>query len=387
MKKTICTIICILVFYVPLSNQLFAEEILDSHQESAILIEQKTGEILFEVDAHKRLAPASMTKMMTMLLVMEALADQHIQLDEKVKVSEYAASMGGSQVFLEAGEEMTVNDLLKAIAVASANDASVAIAEKIAGTEKQFVEKMNEKVAALQLENTHFTNSSGLPDKNLYSSAYDMAIIAKELLRHDSITAYTSIYEDYLRPGKRNEFWLVNTNKLVRFEPSVDGLKTGFTQEAMYCLTATAVQDDMRLVAVVMGAETAKERNNQIMSLFNFGFQHYRSVEIFPKGEVLESYEHILSKELSYDVVTSEAVTVVKKRTDEQEQFDVEVMLYDDVDVVLPLEKGTEVGMVRVLEAGEVVDESALVTNERVERGSLLQVMFRLWKSVMFSDN
>src|SRR5699024_5741966 len=142
--------------------------------------------------------PASMTKMMTMLLVMEALADQHIQLDEKVKVSEYAASMGGSQVFLEAGEEMTVDDLLKAIAVASANDASVAIAEKIAGTEKRFVEKMNEKVAALQLENTHFTNSSGLPDENLYSSAYDMAFIAKELLRHDSITAYTSIYEDYL---------------------------------------------------------------------------------------------------------------------------------------------------------------------------------------------
>lgn len=387
MKKTICTIICMLMLNVLLSNQVFAHNILDSHHESAILIEQKTGEVLFEKEAHKRLPPASMTKMMTMLLVMEALADQRIRLDEKVKVSEYAASMGGSQVFLEAGEEMTVNDLLKAIAVASANDASVAIAEKIAGTEQLFVEKMNEKVAELQLENTHFTNSSGLPDKNLYSSAYDMALIAKELLRHESITEYTSIYEDYLRPGKRNEFWLVNTNKLVRFEPSVDGLKTGFTQEAMYCLTATAVQEDMRLVAVVMGAETSKERNNQIMNLFNYGFQNYRSVEIFPKGEVLESYEHILSKDLTYDVVTSEAVTVVKERTDVEEQFDVEVVLYDDDDVVLPLEKGTAVGVVRVSEADEVIEESVLVTNERIERGSLLQVMFRLWKSVMFSDN
>lgn len=364
--------------------QTNANELLESENESAILIEQKTGQILFEKAAHKRLPPASMTKMMTLLLVMEALEKNQLQLDEKITISERASSMGGTQIFLEPGEEMAVEDLIKAVAIGSANDASVALAEKIAGSEQIFVERMNEKVKSLQLKNTRFVNSSGLPADNHYSSAYDMAMIAKELLMHESITQYTSIYEDYLRKGKSNEFWLVNTNKLVRFNPEVDGLKTGFTQEAKHCLTATALRDDMRLITVVMGAESSKDRNNQVMSLFDYGFANYRSVEIFPKGEVVQTYEHFLSKDQYYDVVTSEPVHVLKEKAAEMEQFDVEVVLHDKK-LELPVEMEIEVGVVRVHEDGKLLVERPLVLTKNVERGSLLQVLVRLWKSVILS--
>src|SRR5699024_2631372 len=199
---------------------------------SAILIEQSTGTVILDKEAHEQLPPASMTKIMTLLLIMEALDEDIIHLDEMVRISARASSMGGSQVFLAEGEEMSVEDLVKAIAIASGNDASVALAERIAGSEEQFVEQMNKKVESLGLTNTHFQNASGLPAENQYSTAYDMAMISKELLTYETITDYTSIYEDYLRKGEKDEFWLVNTNKLVRFYPGADGLKTGYTSEA-----------------------------------------------------------------------------------------------------------------------------------------------------------
>src|SRR5690606_32370164 len=202
--------------------------------KSAILMERDTGTIIYDKNAHEILPPASMTKLMTMLIIMEEMEKGNLKKDEIIRVSENAASMGGSQIFLEAGEEMTVEELLKGVAIASANDASVALAERISGSEEAFVAEMNKKAKELGLKNTKFQNTSGLPAKDHYSTAYDMAIIAKELLKYETITEYTSIYEDYLRKGKENEFWLVNTNKLVRFYPGVDGLKTGYTQEAKY---------------------------------------------------------------------------------------------------------------------------------------------------------
>src|SRR5699024_625027 len=241
--------------------------------------------VLFAKNEHEKLAPASLTKIMTLLLIMEALERKELSLTDVVTVSERAASMGGSQVFLEAGEEMTVEDLIKAIAVASANDASVALAEEIAGTEELFVQKMNEKAKELNLQNTKFQNSSGLPADDHHTTAHDIAIISKELLKYEDIVDYTSIYEDYLRKGEENEFWLVNTNKLVRFHPHVDGLKTGYTSEAKYCLSASAIKDDMRVVAVVMGAETSKERNAIISEMINYAFSKYETKKLFDKGE------------------------------------------------------------------------------------------------------
>src|SRR5690625_1952934 len=201
---------------------------------------------------------------------MEAIENNKLGWDEKITVSEYASSMGGSQIFLDVGEQMTVEDLVKGIAIASGNDASVALAERIAGSESAFVAMMNEKVKQLNLENTIFQNASGLPAKNHYSSAYDMAIVSKELLKYEKITEFTSIYEDYLRKGKENEFWLVNTNKLVRFYPEVDGLKTGYTSEAKFCLAATAKKEDKRFIAVVIRADTTKEKKNIITKRIDY---------------------------------------------------------------------------------------------------------------------
>ncbi len=271
---------------------------------AAILLERDTGEILYEKNAHEKLPPASMTKVMTLLIIMEALDDGRLQLDDQVTVSERASSMGGSQVFLAAGEQMSIEDLIKAIAIASANDASVALAEHIAGSEEALVKMMNDKVKELNLENTMFKNSSGLPAKDHYTTAYDMAIIAKELLKDEKVLEYTSIYEDYLRKGEENEFWLVNTNKLVRFYPYVDGLKTGYTSEAKFCLTATAEKDDMRVVTVIMGADTSKSRNAMTMNLIDYAFSHYEIEKLFEQGEKVANIRHVQSEKFSYDVKT-----------------------------------------------------------------------------------
>lgn len=207
---------------------------------SAIVIEQDTGKVLFDKNPNEKLPPASMTKIMTMLLIMEQVEKGKLKLNDKVRASEHAASMGGSQIFLEPGEEMTVNEMLKGIAIASGNDASVAVAEHIAGSEEGFVNMMNKKAKDLGLKNTHFQNPTGLPAKDHYSTANDMAIMARELMKYPLIRKYTGKYEDYLREDTDKKFWLVNTNKLVRFYPGVDGVKTGFTTEAKYCLTASA---------------------------------------------------------------------------------------------------------------------------------------------------
>lgn len=261
MKKIFSSIICLLLLTATISLPAFAAEKsteLAADAKSAILIERDTGSILYDKNSHEKLPPASMTKIMTMILIMEALEQNKLSMNEKVRTSEYAASMGGSQIFLETGEEMTVEEMLRGISIGSANDASVAMAEKIAGSEEEFVDMMNKKVKELGLKDTKFQNATGLPEKDHYSSAYDMAMMAKELLRHENITKFTGTYESYLRESTDKKFWLVNTNKLVKFYPGVDGLKTGFTNEAKFCLTATAKKNGMRVVAVVFGAPSTK---------------------------------------------------------------------------------------------------------------------------------
>ncbi|SDR87356.1 D-alanyl-D-alanine carboxypeptidase (penicillin-binding protein 5/6) [Paenibacillaceae bacterium GAS479] len=252
---------------------------------SAVVMDADSGTIIFEKNSHAKLPPASITKVMTMLLIMEALQDGKIKLKDKVSTSEYAASMGGSQIFLEPGEEMSVDEMLKGIAMASGNDASVAMAEKIGGTEAEFVRMMNEKAAQLGLADTHFANPNGLPAANHYTSAHDIAIMSRELLKYSMITKYTGQYQDYLRKGSEKPFWLVNTNKLVRFYSGADGLKTGYTSEAKYCLTATAKRDGMRVVAVVMGEPNTKTRNAEVSSLLDYSFAQYANYPILKKGD------------------------------------------------------------------------------------------------------
>lgn len=348
---------------------------------AAILLERDTGEILYEKNAHEKLPPASMTKVMTLLIIMEALDDGRLQLDDQVTVSERASSMGGSQVFLAAGEQMSIEDLIKAIAIASANDASVALAEHIAGSEEAFVKMMNDKVKELNLENTMFKNSSGLPAKDHYTTAYDMAIIAKELLKYEKVLEYTSIYEDYLRKGEENEFWLVNTNKLVRFYPYVDGLKTGYTSEAKFCLTATAEKDDMRVVTVIMGADTSKSRNAMTMNLIDYAFSHYETEKLFEQGEKVANIRHVQSEKFSYDVKTRDPISLLHKKGEKSESaYETEVNITKDITV--PLKKGEEVGKLIVKKDEEIVLEAPLTIDEDMEKASFFTLFKRTLQNI-----
>lgn len=343
--------------------------------KSAILIERDTGEVLFDKASHEKLPPASMTKIMTMLLIMEELERGDLKLDEMIRISDRAASMGGTQIFLSAGEEMSVNDLLKGIAISSGNDASVALAERIAGSEEAFVQKMNDKVEELQLENTLFQNASGLPAKNHYSTAYDMGMIAKELLRHESITDYTSIYEDYLRKGEKNEFWLVNTNKLVRFYQGVDGLKTGFTNEAKYCLTATAKKDNMRVIAVVMGADTVKKRNATVSQLLDYAFSHYSTKKVIDKGQKITSVEMVKAANKKINIVSSASISTIHKKGEETADITTEILLDKKFD--LPMKKGEQKGLFIVKSGDKILSETPLVLEDDVKSASYLTLLKR----------
>lgn len=347
---------------------------LASDATSAILMEKDTGTILFDKSSHDRLPPASMTKLMTLLLIMEAIDDKKLSLDEMVRVSERASSMGGSQVFLEAGEEMSVQELLKAVAVASGNDASVALAERVAGTEEAFVKRMNDKAKVLGLKDTHFQNTTGLPADNHYSSAHDMAIIAKALLAYETITDYTSIYEDYLRKGEENEFWLVNTNKLVRHYDGVDGLKTGFTNEAKYGLTATAKKNGMRVISVVMGAENPKTRNSITSDMLDYAFQHYKTKNIFKQGEQITSLELSKANESNVGVVTSNPVSVLHQNGESTENITTSIKM--DENIQAPLDSGEQVGTLIVKNGKETLSETPLVIKEDIQEATFLT----LWK-------
>ena len=336
--------------------------------KSAILIEMNTGSVIYEKNKDEQLSPASMTKIMTMLLIMEALDKKQITMDEKVRTSEYAASMGGSQIFLEPGEEMTVEQMLRGIAIGSGNDASVAMAEKLAGSEEEFVKLMNKKVKELGLKNTKFQNATGLPVKDHYSTAHDMSVMARELLKHEEITKFTSLYESYLRENTDKKFWLVNTNRLVKFYPGVDGLKTGFTHEAKYCLTATAKKDNMRVIAVVFGAANPKERNAQVTQMLDYAFAKYQSREIYKKNMPLAMLTIEKGQKKKVSLVTSEPVALLSKKGEEKLNIRPKIILHKDVQA--PVEKGEQLGTVQMLLGDKVVSETPLIASEGVKRAT-----------------
>ncbi|ABO67591.1 MULTISPECIES: D-alanyl-D-alanine carboxypeptidase family protein [Geobacillus] len=384
MKTTVIRLLLLpLLLFLPLS--VYAEEKetkgtkteLADEAKSAILIERDTGKVLYEKNPHEKLPPASMTKIMTMLLIMEAIDEGKLSYDEKVRTSEYAASMGGSQIFLEPGEEMTVDELLRAIAIGSANDASVAMAERIAGSEEAFVEMMNEKAKELGLKETKFANTTGLPAEGHYSSAYDMAIMARELLKYEGITKYTSKYEDYLRENTDKKFWLVNTNRLVKFYPGVDGLKTGFTSEAGYCLTATAKKNGMRVIAVVFGAPTPKSRNAQITKMLDYAFHHYQAHPVYKRNETVARVDVSKGKQKSVAAVTSEPVSVLTKKGQSVEQIEKVVKVKDGVKA--PVRKGDELGVLILKQDGKEILRSPLVAKQTVAEASFWDLFKRVF--------
>lgn len=383
-KRLIYLVISALILssfaFVPVAK---AEEVdLAPNAKSAILIDQDTGTILFEKNSHEKLPPASITKVMTMLLIMEAIDTEQIKLTDIVRVSENAASIGGSQIFLEAGEEMTVEDLLKGVAVASGNDASVALAEYIAGSEEMFVDMMNKKAEELGLKNTHFVNSNGLPAKNHYSSAYDIATISRELLKYEKITDYTGIYQDYLRKDTTNPFWLVNTNRLVRFYDGVDGLKTGYTSEAKFCLSATAKKDSLRVIAVVMGEPNTKTRNKEVTQLLDYAFSQYKNSVIFEDEQIISELKIGKGKEETVGLIAPHQISILMKKSEKLEDYQQQIKLNENV--VAPIEEGQVLGELNIMKDNNIVQTIPLVAANEVKKGNLLDMIKITSKQFLF---
>ncbi|MED4204281.1 D-alanyl-D-alanine carboxypeptidase family protein [Neobacillus mesonae] len=366
------TAILVLLLGLPLPSAFAAEEKKSTEivtgVRSAILLERDTGKILFEKNSKEELPPASMTKIMTMLLIMEAIDKGKLSWKEKIRTSEFAASMGGSQIFLEPGEEMTTKEMLKGIAIASGNDASVAMAERIAGSEEAFVDMMNDKAKELGLKHTVFKNTTGLPESGHYSSAYDMAIMAKELLKYEDITKFTGMYEGYLRENTDKKFWLVNTNKLVRFYPGVDGLKTGFTAEAKYCLTATAEKDGMRVIAVVFGAPTSKDRNAQITKMLDYAYSQFQTHPMYKRNQVISQAKVSKGQEKIVEAVTSESLSLLTKKGEKTKDVKQKVIIQKNLKA--PVKKGDRVGTIKLIRDGKIVLESPLVAKNEVKEAS-----------------
>ena len=374
--KKICGILLSLVVLIPFN--ISAME-LATNASSVIVMEPTTGEIIYERNSHERRHPASMTKIMTMLLVMEAIEKDIIKWDDMVTVSSNASGMGGSQILLETGEQMSVYDMFKGLAVASGNDAAVALAEKIAGTEEMFVKMMNDRAKELGLQDTNFKNCHGLDDANHYSSAYDMAIMAKELVKHTKIFEFTSIYEDYLRKDTDRSFWLVNTNKLVRFYKGVDGLKTGYTSEAGFCITATANINDMRIITVVMGEPDSETRNKDVSSVFDYVYAQYGLQRIIDTETILEEVNVEKGKVESIGIVAKEEVTDLYNKNDGTGEFTYEV----EVDnLKAPLSKGDVVGKLTLKENNNVIRTIDLTINEDVKKANIFELYLRYLKQI-----
>jgi len=371
--KRILVVLFISLLFIP---SIKAEELgtFAENSKSAILLEPTTGEIIYEKNAHEKLPPASMTKIMSMLLIMESIDNGIIAWDEMVTVSANASSMGGSQILLETGEQMSVEDLFKGIAIASGNDAVVALAEKIAGTEEMFVKMMNDKAKELGLKNTNFKNPHGLDAANHYSTAYDMAMIAKELIKHEKVLEYTSVYETYLRQNLPTKIWLVNTNKLVRFYEGVDGLKTGYTSEAGYCLTFTAKKNNMRLLGVVMGEPDSLVRNEEVKEMLDYGFAQYELETMLSTKSVIDTKEVDKGKQRYVDLVPAENINFLNKKTDGKRNASYEVKIDN---LKAPLKVGDKVGTLIIKEDNNKTRNVDITVAKDVEKANLLELFIR----------
>ena len=342
--------------------------------KSGVLMEQSTGKILLSKNALEKTAPASITKIMTMLLIIEAVENGNVSLDDMITTSANAKIMGGSEIFLAEGEEMSLNDMLKGIAVASANDAAVAVAEYLCGTEEIFVDKMNKKAEELKLKNTHYVNCHGLDEENHYTCAEDVAILTRELMKHEKIKEYTTIWMDSLRGGETE---LVNTNRLIRFYKGATGLKTGTTEAAGHCLSATAQRDGLELIAVVMNCPTGKDRFSEASSLLDYGFSHYSRV-FLPK-EMRDEYEIMVlggEKETVRGRMAAPESLIMEK--DNKNNLEVKINLKESV--TAPIEENEILGTAELLQNGECIGIYYIKSSEIIEKRSLLSSINLMWR-------
>lgn len=371
MRKFIILLLCICTVMCPLGvladdNNVIPDAV------SGILIEANSGRIIYEKEKDRQVAVASMTKMVAQIIILENIEAGKIKWDDVITVSKNAEEMGGSQIYLQQGEKMTVEDLMKGISMASGNDATVAMAEVISGTEERFVKLMNQKVKELGLKNTAFKNCTGLDEEGHYSSAYDMAMIARELVvNHPEILRFSSMYEDYLREDTTNKFWLVNTNKLVRFYEGADGLKTGHTDAAQYCLAATAKRKGVRLIGIVLGVPNSKVRNTQAMQLLDYGFNNVKQRVLKKSGEVVSTLKLDKADISEIQVKIKDDLVVVENLDGEEHKYTYDIVIDD---VKLPIQANTVVGKIKVKEGKNVVSTMDLIVDKNVEKLSYLDL-------------
>ena len=379
MKRLICFFVCLALF-IPCTAYAEGEAIEGVNAKACILVEASTGEVLREMNPDERLPIASVTKIMTMLLIMERIDSGALSFDDMVSVSENAMSYGGSTMFLEAGERLSVNDMLKGIAVASANDGCVAMAEHIAGSESAFVDIMNARAKELGMENTHFMNTNGLDEDGHYSSARDVAIMSCELLKHPKITDFTSIWTDELRGGK---FQLANTNKLIRFYTGANGLKTGSTSQALCCLSAAAIRNDMQLVAVVLGAPTSDERFGSARALLDMGFANYSLLRLANAGEEICDAAVENGEVPQVKVVVAEDKTRLINRADGGEP---ERAVTLNEEIKAPVKKGDVIGRLEFIQNGSAVESVDLVAGADIQRKGIGMIMLDIIHSIIIGD-
>lgn len=381
MKKILIFLITLFSFI----NNTHAQDLkLAPNAKSSILIEASTGEIIHESNSNEKLAPASMTKIMSLILIMEELEKGNLKLDEIITVSKNASSMGGSQIYLETGEKMSVDDLLKAICVGSANDAVVALAERISGSEEAFVFKMNEKAKSLGLKNTNFKNATGLDVANHYSSAYDMSVMARELVKHKKILEYSGIYETYLRANTNKKFWLVNTNKLIKTYDGMDGLKTGYTKEAGYCLTATSKRKDMRLIGVIMGEKESKVRNDEMTKMLDYGFNMYTVNKFLSKNKKVGELKIDKSNLTKVNVVPIDDINILNKKGNKKRNITYKLKITKDK---LPIKKGEIIGYINLIENGKKLYKIDVTTQKNLKKANILELLIRNIGEIFTGEN
>ncbi len=348
-----------------------------NYSKSAILIEPTTLRVIYDYNSEEKLPPASMTKIMTLLLIMEDVDNGIINMDDMVTISSNAANMGGSQVFLQEGMQIKVSELIKSVAIASGNDAAVALAEFTSGSTSSFVDRMNQKVSDLGLSNTHFDNVHGLDSETHYSTAHDMAIIASNLIKHTKILEYTSLYEDYLNKPDGTKTWLVNTNKLVRYYDGIDGLKTGYTGNALYCLTATGVRNNIRLLSVVMGSDTSEHRSNDTISMLNYGFNNYRINKVVDKGQVIDNKIVYKGNIDNVDIITTDEVNDLIK-VNEKKEYNYKI---DINKLVAPVKYGDVIGSMEIIDNnGNSIKKIDLTVAQDINKQNLGNIFYKLLK-------
>ncbi len=336
--------------------------------KSALLMDYDTGTILYEKNPHEKLPIASITKIMTTLLALEAIEDGRISLDDEVVVSEYAASMGGSQVFLAAGEKLPVSALLKAIIVASANDASVALAEKISGTVETFVSKMNEKAKELGMENTYFSDCTGLSDEGNYSTAYDVSIMSRELLKYPLFFQWSTIWLDHLEESENNTM-LTNTNRLVRFYEGCDGIKTGSTSKAKSCLAATAKRGNLRLISIVLAAPTSKVRFDEAAKLMDYGFANYEAVPLIKKDSVVEKNITVTGgKEKEIAGLAADDFSLLQKKG-EPSEYQMDTIIEQPIKA--PIKAGQKIGYICIKQGSKDVGTVDILADRDVDKAGI----------------